>query len=89
VFQILAVVLWVVLAAVIVGPHEFNVVGLLVTMVAPLLAIGWLVEARRSWWGPEIAELLADTARRRRYQAGMTIFCALVVALLFVIRVNG
>ncbi len=46
--------------------------------VAPIVGTVWLVDARRSWWAPEVREWLADPARRRLYRAGMVVIAVLL-----------
>jgi hypothetical protein len=41
--------------------------------VAPIVGTVWLVDARRSWWAPEVRAWLADPATRRWYRAGMVV----------------
>ena len=81
--QYILVVLWVglvaaVVQAIAVGGPIFAVALAFV----PLLGITWLVDPHRSWWAPDVAQVLADSAARRRYQLRMTL--ALVLAVLLV-----
>ena len=55
---------------------------LFVIVAAAMVTLGmvFFVSPRRSWWAPEVRELLRDPVEARRYRVRMTI--ALVVVLL-------
>jgi hypothetical protein len=79
--QYVLVVLWVGLVALLVS--AFAVGGPIASILlafAPMLGIAWSVDLRRSWWAPEVSQVLADPRSRRRYQVRMTV--ALILALL-------
>jgi hypothetical protein len=46
------------------------------------LGIGFVVDPRRSWWSPDIGELMRDPARMKQYRVRMTV--ALIAILVLV-----
>lgn len=76
--QLLVMLAWfAVITVLVLAGVDFLVV--LVVVVAVALAMSWIVDPRRTWWGPGPTLVMTDAAARRRYRIVMTI--ALIVGL--------